>query len=106
MIKRPQGYATLTDKITGKVTKQFDTLTCAHCNKVYCSATDSRIGVADPGGRCKICGGFICSPCVGTLIRDGCFPFEKKLDWYEKGRWKEMMEKGVSLQTGGYPNGN
>src|SRR5262245_32817651 len=99
MIKKPIGYATIT--LHGKVVKEFDTLTCGHCNKIYCSSTNSPEATPDLGGMCKICGAMVCSPCLAKLMQEGCFPFEKKLDWYEQGKFKEMMEMGISLRTGG-----
>jgi hypothetical protein len=71
------GYAEIISP--GNKTKEFDTLTCAHCNRVWpFRSTDKKIG--DLGGWCSVCQQPICTPCTAH----GCMPFEKKIALYEK----------------------
>lgn len=71
-MRRPQGYATITDPDLALV--ELDTFTCAHCNKITHVKPHER--AEDLGGLCKLCMGLICSSCVATGI---CDPFENKL---------------------------
>ena len=68
------GYATITDR---RGTREFDTCTCIHCNRVWAIAGGP---MADLGGWCRLCQQPICSHCAA---RGGCQPFEDKLDRYE-----------------------
>ena len=80
-MRQPQGYTIITGP--GPGAGEFDTFTCAHCNrpkvvKPMCRAEDM-------GGICHLCGdksrpSFICDQCAGK----GCDPFEKKLDRWER----------------------
>lgn len=76
MMRRPQGYATLTDPDVG-VTER-DTMTCAHCNCIKHVKPQER--PEDIGGLCKVCMGLICANCVGKQ----CIPFMEKVDRLEK----------------------
>ena len=70
-MRNPGGYSIITDPWAG--TKEADTFTCQHCNKVV--FVKPMCDPADMGGRCTCCNGLICQNCVGK----GCDPMEKKL---------------------------
>jgi hypothetical protein len=72
---RPRGYAYLSDPEAG--VKEWDTITCAHCNRV--THVQARQRPEDIGGLCKQCMGLICPRCVG----EPCVPFLKRLDEME-----------------------
>jgi hypothetical protein len=73
--RNAQGYACQFDP--DGVTKECDTATCYHCNRVFHINPSTR--PEDVGGYCRICEKIICGPCV-----DGpCHPFEKKLAAWE-----------------------
>lgn len=55
-------------------TKEWDTITCAHCNRIVRCRTD-------PGGFCRCCMKPLCGPCADKGV---CTPFEARLDAYEK----------------------
>jgi hypothetical protein len=69
---KPGGYAQIVDPDGGR--QEFDTFTCAHCNRV--THVKARQRPEDIGGLCKQCMGLICPRCVG----EPCAPFLKRLD--------------------------
>ena len=69
---RPGGYARIDDPDRALV--EFDTFTCAHCNRVTHVKAHAR--PEDIGGLCKQCMGLICPRCVG----EPCAPFLKRLE--------------------------
>lgn len=86
-MNKQHGYGAWTDRASGNVTREMDTVQCRHCQRhifvkpgtlstVY-MIPDTRPGmfgqfVEEPGAGCTICGGPVCLPChdVGT-----CRPF-------------------------------
>lgn len=91
---RPQGYAIIVDP--DAQTREFDTITCNHCQKlVFMKPGHTRQAfdagdktnpstAHDPGGFCRQCMQPVCGACadLGT-----CTPFEKKLEAMEaRGR--------------------
>jgi hypothetical protein len=73
-MKLALGYAETFDAYgTSKV---FETLTCAHCGKIY-----KRPASGEPFGFCNLCFKSTCLTCGGSLK---CDPFEKKLERMEK----------------------
>lgn len=59
-----------------------DTLKCVHCGHVWIPIK----GSGRVRGWCNSCGGVTC----GRAECNACYPFEKKLDDYEKGKLKEL----------------
>lgn len=95
---RAQGYAIIVDP--DAPVREFDTITCAHCQRIVflkpgpgqrgfdpgdpaCPSPDH-----DPGGFCRMCMQPVCGPCADTGV---CSPFEKKL--------QEMERRGQLLRT-------
>jgi len=78
-MRNPHGYGIAVSP--DGPTAEFDYAQCAHCNAVFRVPTGAK--PADLGGWCFMCNQCTCSKCaaIGT-----CFPFEKKLDMYEKGK--------------------
>lgn len=75
-MRNAQGYAVWTDP--SLPTKECDTFTCHHCNKIVFVPPK-----ADPstlGGFCRLCMKNICGSC---LNEGNCVPFEKKLEQME-----------------------
>jgi hypothetical protein len=72
---KPGGYAQIVEP--DRATRECDTFTCAHCNRVTHVGPRSR--PEDIGGLCKQCMGLICARCLGQA----CVPFEKKLEAWE-----------------------
>lgn len=75
-MRQSQGYMVITGPAAGA--GEWDTFTCAHCNRVKVVQPMQR--AEDMGGICHLCGdkhkpSFICGNCVGK----GCDPFEEKL---------------------------
>jgi hypothetical protein len=80
-MRRPGGYAQIVEP--DRPTRECDTFTCAHCNRV----THVKPGVRaeDIGGLCKQCMGLVCPSCVGQP----CVPFLKRLEQMEaKARFR------------------
>lgn len=108
-----EGYATWTDKESGKVTGEAKTIGCAHCQRliVFHTETGQRIDRGshrsaprstshDPGGFCPRCAdpkngklGAICGPCADEMSRtDKCKPFEQRLEEMEgKHRFLQVV---------------
>jgi hypothetical protein len=81
---RPGGYACVVEP--DKPTQEFDTFTCAHCNRV--THVKPRARPQDIGGLCKQCMGLICPACVGQP----CVPFEQKLQaWEARERFRAAL---------------
>ena len=74
-MRNPGGYACIVEP--DRPTRECDTFTCAHCNRVTHVKPGAR--AEDIGGLCKQCMGLICPRCVGQA----CVPFEKKLEAWE-----------------------
>jgi hypothetical protein len=72
------GYAVIVGP--GGQQKEFDTATCAHCNKVYCISTNSKEMSPEPIIWCSLCQDRICVTCA----KKPCLPFEKRLEEYER----------------------
>jgi len=77
---RRAGYATIVGH--GFRIKEFDTATCVHCNHVWVVRSNNPDLNADLGGWCTLCSKGICPDCIGKE----CFPFERKLDMYERSQ--------------------
>ena len=69
---RRSGYITITDPETG--TREFDTITCFHCQQLVHWATSYEF-VARTGG-CGVCGKVICISCVNLGV---CTPWEVQM---------------------------
>jgi hypothetical protein len=74
-MRNPGGYAQIV--APDGSTREFDTFTCAHCNRVTHVAARAR--AEDIGGLCKQCMGLVCPACVGQP----CVPFLKRLEQME-----------------------
>jgi hypothetical protein len=74
-MRNPGGYVQIVEP--DGVVQEFDTFTCAHCNRV--THVEARQRPEDIGGLCKVCMGLICPRCVGQA----CVPFLKRLDHME-----------------------
>jgi hypothetical protein len=74
-MRNPGGYARIVEP--DRPTRELDTFTCAHCNRVTHVAPRAR--PEDIGGLCKQCMGLICPACVGGA----CVPFLKRLEQME-----------------------
>lgn len=71
-MSQAKGYMVIVDPSAPD--KEWDTITCCHCNAVVrCKA--------DPGGFCRLCMKAVCGPCADL---GACQPFEKKLEAMEK----------------------
>lgn len=73
-MRRPGGLLITVSELG---TKEVDTFTCKHCNKIV--EVQPRCDPADMGGRCNVCDGLICPSCVGK----GCDVIEEKLKRWE-----------------------
>jgi hypothetical protein len=74
-MRNPGGYACISEP--DRPPQEFDTFTCAHCNRV--THVQARARPEDIGGLCKQCMGLICPACVGQP----CVPFLKRLEQME-----------------------
>lgn len=80
-MRNPGGYAQII--APDGATREFDTTTCAHCNRVTHIPAKAR--PEDIGGLCKVCMGLICPACVGQA----CVPFLDRLEQMEaKARFR------------------
>lgn len=75
---RQQGSLRIDDEYT---TVEHDTITCAHCNRIYVVPHRLEESQARPPAQfCFQCKSAICPACVGK----DCVPFMKRLDAVEK----------------------
>lgn len=77
---RKAGYATI-DSPTGRI--EIDTITCSHCGNVRPVRTNGPLPV-DPGGHCRICDHAICGQCADIAGVQGCIPFKRRIEEYER----------------------
>lgn len=75
-IRKASGHIILTDPEFG--VKEYDTLTCVHCQHVWTPIKGSGI----ERGFCMKCKG----PTCGHENCNECYPWEKRMDDYEKGK--------------------
>lgn len=73
-MRTPQGCAFICEE--GR-TREIDTFTCFHCNRVVHLPTGKQ--VEQVGDFCRQCMKLICDKCAGN----GCTPFLKKLELFE-----------------------
>lgn len=72
------GYGFATDRETGKVTDEHDSAQCCHCGHHFRVVR----GSGKTRGYCQACNGVTC----GAQDCFYHFPWEKRLDLYEKGK--------------------
>ena len=76
-MRNPQGALIITDP--GAETREFDTITCCHCNTIVVIA--HRCAPEDAGGFCRMCFKPTCKACAA---HGRCTPFEAKLEAQER----------------------
>lgn len=86
-MRRPGGYAVISDPQQSQPVLETDTFTCGHCQKIV--PVPPRCDPADLGGLCKVCMRLVCPVCHG---QGSCTPFEKRIEQQEaKGRMLRSM---------------
>lgn len=73
------GYIQVTEGVPrqgGKVLREYDTFTCAHCNCLVVVKTKRIAGVHSVMNWCRHCMKMVCPQCGAA---GGCDPFEEKL---------------------------
>lgn len=77
-MRRPGGYGIFT---TGdRMDSECDTFTCRHCNRIVRVKLDA----SNVGELCKMCDELTCQRADCSPALNGCAPFEKKLETYER----------------------
>lgn len=71
-MRNAHGYATMTDRETGKIIKECETFGCFHCQRIV--HVPPKASPTDLGGFCGQCGKMICPRCVN---HGACLPFEE-----------------------------
>lgn len=85
---RVDGYATLTDRETGKITGETDTRNCAHCSQIIHTPTNKKI--EEVSDFCRNCMKIHClKPACFT-----CTPFLKKIE-AEEARYHARRSYGT-----------
>lgn len=84
-----QGYATWTDPDLGTTTKERDTFTCCHCNKIV--FIEPKADPSTLGGFCRLCMKGVCPTCHN---KGTCTPFEKKM---EKDEARARLLKSIGV---------
>jgi hypothetical protein len=88
--QRGRGYLVVTDRITGRVLDEHDTLRCAHCGSIMrVGPAHAPIGIT-MGLRCAPCDAFVCTSCSGR----GCAPFEARL---AKAESRDRLRRSVGV---------
>ena len=78
-MSQSKGYLVITEP--SAPAKEFDTITCCHCQRIV-------LVKKDPGGFCLQCMKGTCGPCADL----GCTPFEKWLEEVEdRGRFRRQL---------------
>lgn len=88
-MRRAQGYAVWTDKISGKVTQEMDTFTCCHCTRIV--PVPPKADPSTLGGFCTMCMKNICPACADKKV---CEPFEKQM---AKREARERLLKSIGV---------
>lgn len=79
--KNPNGWSIAAD-VSG-VTVEHDTKMCPHCNEHF----NFVAGSGRIRGWCPLCNGVTC----GAPRCNSHFPFEKRMDYFEKGRLEDLL---------------
>ena len=74
MSQKGLGHAQVTDQYGNSTV--FETLTCAHCQKVF-----RKPAAGEPSGFCTLCFAPVCLDCGKNEMK--CDPFERKLERIE-----------------------
>jgi len=74
-MRHAQGYATV---IGPDGTRECDTFTCAHCNRIC--HVPANLKIEQRGDFCRSCMRLICLQCAAKRV---CTPFLKKLERFE-----------------------
>lgn len=76
-MRRISGYAFLTDRESGKIIKEIDTVNCGHCSRICHPGRHDVPG--DRFGHCNRCDRDICNACA-TKMEQGlvCDVWEEK----------------------------
>jgi hypothetical protein len=91
-MRRPQGYAIIVSP--DAPVKEFDTITCAHCQRIVFLRPTPDGKLQDQGGFCRVCMRAVCGPCADL---GACTPFEKKLEEQERaGRERRALDKALT----------
>lgn len=87
MFRGPRGLLTRFDPGASKPLTEIDTVTCQHgpCNRLI-EIPPGSLPTDTVAGRCQICWGIICLPCVERTRKFGCEVVEKWMDRVEKVR--------------------
>jgi hypothetical protein len=112
-MRKPQGYGVIFDPLprAGQASVQeFDTLTCAHCNKVVhvkpgTGATVYLYSYIDPAGQvawkekpgafCRMCMKGVCLRCEAKGV---CTPLERQIEQMEaRGRLLAAVASSVGV---------
>jgi hypothetical protein len=77
-MRAAQGTAIITDPNAPVVTRECDTITCCHCQKIVLVRPGQ--DASDAGGFCRLCFKHTCGSCADAGV---CTPFEAKLERME-----------------------
>lgn len=77
-MRNPHGTAIITDPDAAVPVREFDTITCCHCQAIVFVGPGQ--SASDAGGFCRLCFRPTCGPCAD---HGSCTPFEKKLEAME-----------------------
>lgn len=92
---RSEGYATWTDRESGKLLGEAKTHNCCHCGFFITFHDAMGIAIADASVWCGTCAAPQCPSCAA---KGSCVPFEKKIDTIEKRgneRSRLLREMGI-----------
>lgn len=87
-LARGTGYEIIVDPVNG--TKEADTITCFHCQRIV--SIGGGVDIAEVTGGCYTCGKFICLPCVDLGV---CTPWEKTMERME-ARDRFLRSAGIN----------
>lgn len=92
------GYVLNDNRASGGIKKEYDILTCTHCQRVI-NATNWKAGNGT-NGWCRCCNAPICGPCATKMLSEGCVPYiqqiERSLDATYR---KQQLMKIAGLQA-------
>lgn len=95
MRKRQHGLATVTGPDFNGA-KEFDTLRCNHCGKIFCPRTSDPTAAIDAGGYCSTCDDHVCGVCADQSRTKGCTPLMARIELFSTNE-RKFREMGLVI---------
>lgn len=88
-IGRGAGYGFIDNRAAGEGLREFDFLTCPHCQAGINLQNWRRMD--GQSGWCPNCSAPICGACANKLLTEGCTPFIRKVEEILRKEYRDVQ---------------